>query len=663
MEETAKITRVVVSHVSVNISEDGLRSFLRMDVSPLHRQAAFSRVQSESGKQSYSAIFNCPEELVQGLLTFNGAELDGRTISVGCVETSTNSSNNVADNEEGSSANSDNNNSSLEIVQLDFSHAKDVYQYRDLSRVEVVQAVRHTFGDDESRRLVPPRQRDDTRWVIETDNIDLYKNVAVVKDGGENEVATVDIKTTVITHTEKGTRTRYVRSGGGGRQEGDLLLTLVGADTRRFRHVTNTELTKLVVDLGIGRIKRAVQMQPIRGTSEPSGNKYVILENVTDEAKKRIPPAFDFGQSGRMWINFYGKPRKCYFCNEFHEATVSMCPTEVIVRAMEQERAQTPKRIKTYSDSTMRLVRETALTGDVDAMSGGTTGNVLNAVDIDTKAANVESVLIVAGQNELHRRMTNEEFVWVNMKNEERLQKLGAAKKVVVLAPPHQDFYDHEAQAREELARASREKLAEAGHILLWENPMGDYEDDAGRHPSDDQTKRIVSYLDVKYREELSIPYVLESATAEVLTARRYAGVSALYRFGCAGCNSRERNKWQNLCDTCKSSLAADPVVKESTAKLMERIKDIYDASNPEFPTDTVMEDVEEGTAEAVVVLDEPLVCEVCNITFQSGQEIRDHFSERHQDMVLVQLPSRKKKKRSPKSDDQNDRTKLPKNK
>ena len=49
-------------------------------------------------------------------------------------------------------------------------------------------------------------------------------------------------------------------------------------------------------------------MQPIRGTNELSGNKYVILENVTDEAKKRIPPAFDFGQSGRMWINFYGKP-------------------------------------------------------------------------------------------------------------------------------------------------------------------------------------------------------------------------------------------------------------------------------------------------------------------------------------------------------------------
>ena len=213
-----------------------------MDVSPLHRQAAFSRVESESCKQSYSAIFKCPEELVQGFLTFNGAELDGRTLSVGCFETSTNNSNIVADNEEGSSTNNNNNNSLLEIVHLDFSHAKDVYQYRDLPRVEVVQAVRHIFGDDESRRLVPPRQRDDTRWVIETDNIGLYKNVSVVKDGGENEVAMVEIKTPMISHTDKGTRTRYVWSGGG-RQEGDLLTLVGAADTRRYTHITNTELT------------------------------------------------------------------------------------------------------------------------------------------------------------------------------------------------------------------------------------------------------------------------------------------------------------------------------------------------------------------------------------------------------------------------------------
>ena len=43
------------------------------------------------------------------------------------------------------------------------------------------------------------------------------------------------------------------------------------------------------------------------------------------------------------------------------------------------------------------------------------------------------------------------------------------------------------------------------------------------------------------------------------------------------------------------------------------------------------MEDVE-GNAEAEV--DEPLVCEVCSTTFNDSHEIREHFSEQHQDIV-----------------------------
>ena len=447
--------RVHVGNVGRGVELDALRSFLKLDHTLLQKRVSMHRVPTDRPYGTVIIDFpgDCPDELVTSLLSMEGATLDGQQITVSRIaggssgDISVNASvgnsnndnsinNNVNDNSINNNVNdnSDNTNNN-KVVHLDFSHARDVYQYRDLSRVEVVQAVRHTFGDDESRRLVPPRQRDDTRWTIETDQIEKYVNVKVVRDGGENEVATVEVKTVVISHADNGSvRTKYVRSGG--RQEGDLLLTLVGADTRRFRHVSNQELTRLVVDLGVGRIKRAVQMQPIRGTNEPSGNKFVILENVSEEAKKRIPPAFDFGQSGRMWINYYGKPRRCYFCSEFHEPSVSMCPTEATVRAMEHERAQTPRRIKTYSDSTLRLVRETALTGDVDAMSGGTTGNVLNAIEVDKKCADVESVLIVAGQNEL-RRMSNREFIWITQRNEEQLEK-----PVTIPAPPPQNFYD-----------------------------------------------------------------------------------------------------------------------------------------------------------------------------------------------------------------------------
>ena len=74
------MTRVVVSNVSIKIPDNGLRNFLGMNVSPVHCRATLSRVQNGFGKQSDSAIFECSDELVQELLSFNGAELDGRTI-------------------------------------------------------------------------------------------------------------------------------------------------------------------------------------------------------------------------------------------------------------------------------------------------------------------------------------------------------------------------------------------------------------------------------------------------------------------------------------------------------------------------------------------------------------------------------------------------------
>ena len=78
---------------------------------------------------------------------------------------------------------------------LDFSFARDVYQYRSLAKAEVVWAVHHTFGEDETRKLIPPpRRRDLTVWTIETDKIELYQGVATVRDAGENPVASVLIK-------------------------------------------------------------------------------------------------------------------------------------------------------------------------------------------------------------------------------------------------------------------------------------------------------------------------------------------------------------------------------------------------------------------------------------------------------------------------------------
>ena len=69
-----------------------------------------------------------------------------------------------------------------------------------------------------------------------------------------------------------------------------------------------------------------------------------------------------------MWINLIGKSRKCKFCGKFHDPSVKVCPMEEFVRNLEDERANCDRSIKTYSDSTLRLARQGALTSDIDTL-------------------------------------------------------------------------------------------------------------------------------------------------------------------------------------------------------------------------------------------------------------------------------------------------------
>lgn len=530
-------------------------------------------------------------------------------------------------------------------VLLDFSFARDVYQYRSLAKAEVVWAVHHTFGEDETRKLIPPRRRDLTVWTIETDKIELYQGVATVRDAGENPVASVLIKSyDKPKPNESGPR----YAGHSQRQEGDLLLTLDKADTRRFQKVTDDEITRMIVNLGIGKIKRGVQPQFIPGTRESSGNKFLVLGGVKEEDKLKIPQCFEFPEGGgRMWINFKGKPRKCKFCGKFHDPSVKVCPMEEFVRNLDDERANCDRSIKTYSDSTLRLARQGALTCDVDAMSGGATGNLLNAIEVDTDSK-ATSVILVSGQNELNRRMSNEDFLWSVHSKEKRLRELSAKVRVAVLAPPAQDFIDPESLAREELFHTSLKNMETEGTIRLWINPIEKFDMDNGRHPSEEQTRTILRFMHEMCLEYFDTPLLLPSAVKhDAIVAPLYSGVNSLYKFGCASCSSRERNKWYNHCSDCDKKVRTDERVIEESEKLLARADEIYQAENPNID-DVEMHDMD-------------LTCEECAVTFNSSKEIRDHFNSLHPNSGVV--PRNKRKRRNcstpltsvPEDDDESD--------
>jgi hypothetical protein len=127
------------------------------------------------------------------------------------------------------------------------------------------------------------------------------------------------------------------------------------------------------------------------------------------------------------------------------------------------------------------------------------------------------------------------------------------------------------------------------------------------------------------------LPLILDSATEDVLTTNFYSGVNSLYRFGCAGCSKRDRNRWQHLCDDCDIALASDERVKAGASMIAQRSEEIYALANPELPPRDDMD------------LDGPLVCQACQVEFSDGHSIREHFDTQHGATFV--MPTREKGK------------------
>ena len=116
-------------------------------------------------------------------------------------------------------------------------------------------------------------------------------------------------------------------------------------------------------------------------------------------------------------------------------------------------------------------------------------------------------------------------------------------------------------------------------------------------------------------------PLLLPSATDDnIVTNRGYARVNALYKYGCGGCNRKDRNKWFHLCDYCKKSIETDEWIKEMVRKYEDRVEEIREQELP--PLDDRMDDSTDGDLE----------CPVCKLHFNNTGTFNQHFKQTHPD-------------------------------
>ena len=550
------------------------------------------------------ALFTAPEKRVMDLLKLNGTEFMGRKLNVELSAHSLPPPTNAAlsgGSSAGGGGGQDNDGVAStfaeaaapsrpmdpnvrKYVEFDSCIHFDCYNIPKTSTI--VYAVSQQFKNDRSKRLFPRRQG---KWVLETDDITHYTSSDhLLLDG--RILANISVKAQRVVVDESG-KTVYERVQDD--RENDLLITLYQGDTARFQDITHDQIYQKIADIGIGTIKKGIAQQMHYESDIPNGNLFFVITGV-DKAKDvdRIPHAFDFlTPSGpqRMWLNFKGKKRKCFFCSEVHD--VSHCPVKERVKLMEEERKRMREdnnghlKIKTYGDSTVRHWSQAALSSDVDAMSGGTTCNIINAIEVDRDNMDVENLLIVAGQNEINPRHTKEEFLWILKNKTERLVNLAENRKIAILSPPPQGFQDAESQTREFMYHENLSQIAQLStNIHVWKNPLPSYSMDDGRHPSEEESVGIIKFLNEKVKELFKESLIMEAASDDLMTTTNYyRGVNDLYKYGCAACPSKARNKWPLLCDACvaNASVLTNEELKTAVQDYDAAVEKQYMAMNP----------------------------------------------------------------------------------
>ena len=530
-----------------------------------------------------------------------------------------------------------------EYVEIDTTFYNDCRHLP--SDAQVCLAIKRVFGEDEERRTMAPRRDNDGVFRIETPNMERYKDIQDLELDNV-KIGKVSIKTEKVFISENGKIRRQQQH-----DPNDLLVTLRFADTFPLNKIDDEAIISEIIKLNVGAIKRAPQKHFDRKKMEYSGNKFFVLKNVPPGERHKIPEEFRFENQafGKLSITLSHRHqlRFCSFCGKKHDA---VCKVRQKVDQLKAERealkVQKGLPLKICGDSTARYFNETAVQGDVESMCGGTTGNLLNALDVDDDLQSKEAVVFISGVNEKKATYTTAEYIYTLKIIRERVASLlhNSGKKLAILPPPKTSgFLSAEETVKEEIFQEHLQYLESSG-IKIWPNPIEAYEEvDSGHeHPSPEQSTKLCKYINDMLLTDFKIPLFLKSATEDVFALpNKYWHVTSLYKYGCAACSSKAKNKWYNICDLCKQAAATDKEVQAKVKWFDSRVE-------------ALMPHLDETGEE---LSDDEWKCDECEIFFTEITDLKTHFKESHPGSNNVNFKRKKSvKPKSVKDDEKKNR-------
>ena len=300
----------------------------------------------------------------------------------------------------------------------------------------------------------------------------------------------------------------------------------------RYRSILSEDFDKVFIDMGVDVVRPTVPERCRERRELLNTNRYVIVKPF-DENGAKIDMGTHVTVGNRTFkIAYPGKQHFCTLCQKKHGKD---CAMRVRFDALRNLRKGLTSEKKVYSDSTLRLANQLALTTDVACMSGGGIGQICNLIPLDTHIH--QEVIINAGNNEL-KTECEKEFVYEVDRAAQKLEHLAASVPVTVVLPPIRDEMPVVAGRSEFL----RETLSRVKSISIV--GLHDVDLDETCHPTEKGTLSIIDQIHQVKK------IILDDCRDDATLPVKYRQVQSVFKSGCRGCDNLEYTP--SLCVTCK---------------------------------------------------------------------------------------------------------------
>ena len=325
----------------------------------------------------------------------------------------------------------------------------------------------------------------------------------------------------------------------------------------RYRDIPSEEFDSVFLNMGVDVTNPTLPERCKERRSMLNTNRYIIVKPFNDKGEKIDMGGEIFVRGKRFKIAYPGKVHYCFLCERKHGKE---CAKRVRFDALRNIRKGLTNEKKIYSDSTLRLTNQLALTTDVACMSGGGIGQICNLIPYDTHIH--KEVIIHAGNNEL-KTESLKQFVFEVDSAAEKLKELATTMPVTLLVPPICEHFPVAAAKSQYL----RERLARVEEVKIV--PLTEVERDTSYHPTENGTKEIIQQIHMAKDESI----ILEGCLQDVTIPAVYRQVQTVFKAGCRGCKSLAYTR--ALCEECIIR-AEDTEVTELQTLIDARMKEMF---------------------------------------------------------------------------------------